>query len=179
MSRSPRPRSKAPPTPQDEQSRRGEGGWLGTSKENANNERSTMPDKVHRIVPASDQGHIRATRLERGMLQKEVAELIGVRRGTVNKRECNRGEPRAVDVPRILASLGYDPFLQPKCLRGKMRLWRLRNGLSARAAARLLGVSLPLSIQPATSRSRSRLTSSPPTSKPSCRVPMISSPGQP
>ena len=34
--------------------------------------------------------HIRAARLERGLLQREVAEAIGVRCGTVNKWECNR-----------------------------------------------------------------------------------------
>jgi len=84
--------------------------------------------------------HIRATRLERGVLQREVAELIVVRRGTTNKWECNRGEPRAMDVPRILEFLGYDPLPEPACMEERMRVWRLRGGLSARAAARLIGV---------------------------------------
>ena len=84
--------------------------------------------------------HIRAVRMERGMLQREVAQVIGVRRGTINKWECNRGEPRAVDVPRIIELLGYEPWPEPNSLIAEMRVWRLRLGLSARAAARRLGV---------------------------------------
>jgi transcriptional regulator with XRE-family HTH domain len=84
--------------------------------------------------------HIRAARLERDLLQREVAESIGVRRGTINKWECNRGEPRAADFPGILDFLGYDPFPSPRCLMKEMRSWRLHNGLSARAAARSLEV---------------------------------------
>jgi len=83
--------------------------------------------------------HIRAARLERGMLQRDVAELIGVRRGTINKWERNRGEQCARDVPQILDFLGYDPFPEPQRIEERMRLWRLRNGLSARAAARRIG----------------------------------------
>lgn len=85
-------------------------------------------------------GHIRAVRLERGMLQREVAELIGVRRGTINKWECNRDEPRAVDVPRIIEFLGYNPLPEPHLLEEQMKRWRLLNGLSARAASQLIGV---------------------------------------
>jgi transcriptional regulator with XRE-family HTH domain len=49
---------------------------------------------------------IRVSRLDRGMSQREVAEVIGVKRGTINKWECNRGEPRACDMPAILKFLG-------------------------------------------------------------------------
>ncbi len=84
--------------------------------------------------------HIRAVRLERGLRQREVAEQIGVRRGTINKWECKRGEPRTRDVPRIIEFLGYDPFPDPQRFEELMRIWRMRNGLSARAAARLIGV---------------------------------------
>ena len=58
--------------------------------------------------------HVRAVRLQRGMLQREVAELIGVRRGTINKWERNRGEPRAADVPKIIRFLGYEPLSLPE-----------------------------------------------------------------
>jgi len=79
-------------------------------------------------------------RTERGLLQKEVAQEIGVLRGTINKWERNRGEPRAADVPRILTFLGYDPLPEAESLEQQMGTWRLRNGLSARAAARKIGV---------------------------------------
>ena len=84
--------------------------------------------------------HMRAVRLERGLLQREVAELIGVRRGTINKWECNRGEPPAVNVPRILEFLSYDPFPEPQTIEDGMSVCRRRKGLSARAAARQIGV---------------------------------------
>lgn len=48
---------------------------------------------------------IKVSRLDRGLLQREVAEVIGVKRGTINKWECNRGKPRACDVPAILKFL--------------------------------------------------------------------------
>lgn len=83
---------------------------------------------------------IRVSRLDRGLLQREVAEVIGVKRGTINKWECNRGEPRACDVPRILGFLGYDPSPKAKSFPELMKKWRLENGLSARAASSLLGV---------------------------------------
>ncbi len=74
------------------------------------------------------------------MFQKEVAPEIGVRRGTINKWECNRGEPPAVNVPWILEFLGYDPLPEPRTFEERLRIWRLRNGLSAHAASELLGV---------------------------------------
>ena len=84
--------------------------------------------------------HVRAVRIGRGMLQREVAEVVGVRRGTINTWDCNRGEPRASDVPRIVAFLGDDPFPKAETQEERRREWRLRNGLSARVAARLIGV---------------------------------------
>ena len=84
--------------------------------------------------------HVRAVRLERGMLQREVADVIGVRRGTINKWECNRGDPRAVDAPAISEFLGDDPFPSSQSLVAQLKRWRLGAGLSARAAARHIGV---------------------------------------
>jgi len=84
--------------------------------------------------------HLRATRLARRLKQREVADKIGVKRGTVNKWERNAGTPRAQDVPGILEFLGYDPLPEPGCFSERMKDWRLRNGFSARAAARHLGL---------------------------------------
>ena len=84
--------------------------------------------------------HVRAVRLERGLLQVEVAQEIGVERGTINKWECNRGEPTAPDIPRIIRFLGYDPLPEAETLQDRMKAWRQRAGLSATAAAKRLGV---------------------------------------
>ena len=84
--------------------------------------------------------HVRAARLERGLKQWEVASLLGLKRRTINKWECNRGTPCARDVPVIVRFLNFDPFPQPHTFEEKMWYWRMHNGLSAHAASRLLGV---------------------------------------
>ena len=84
--------------------------------------------------------HVRAARLKRGLKQWEVAETLGLQRETVTKWESNRGEPRAVDVPGIIRFLAYDPFPEASAPTDRMKRWRLRAGLSARAASEMVGV---------------------------------------
>jgi transcriptional regulator with XRE-family HTH domain len=54
--------------------------------------------------------HIRASRLELGMLQREVAEILGMDTTTITNWERNRCNPSARMLPRILRFLGYSPF---------------------------------------------------------------------
>jgi DNA-binding transcriptional regulator YiaG len=84
--------------------------------------------------------HIRAMRLERGMLQREVADMIGVCKGTIIHWENNKGGSCAPDVPAIIKFLGYDPFPDPGGLINEMKQWRVRSGLSTTEAAGLLGM---------------------------------------
>ena len=84
--------------------------------------------------------HVRAARLNRGLKQWQVADMLGLKRRTINKWERNRGMPCARDVPKIIGFLGYDPFPRPRTVEEKMRHWRVHSGLSAHAASRLLGV---------------------------------------
>lgn len=63
-----------------------------------------------------------------GLLQKEVAAKIGVSETAVFNWE--RGtEPELVHIPRIIEFLGYVPFECPDDLLGRLRYFRLINGM--------------------------------------------------
>jgi transcriptional regulator with XRE-family HTH domain len=67
------------------------------------------PSKYPKIIKSLGD-HIRARRLELGMLQREVAEVLGVDTMTITNWERNRCNPSARMLPRILRFLGYSPF---------------------------------------------------------------------
>ena len=53
--------------------------------------------------------HVRARRLDLGMLQRQAADIIGVDETTIYNWESNRVEPAARLIPRIIRFLGYSP----------------------------------------------------------------------
>ena len=53
--------------------------------------------------------HLRKRRLDLGLLQREVAEEIGVTESTIWNWEANRCSPQLRFVPEVVAFLGYDP----------------------------------------------------------------------
>ena len=54
--------------------------------------------------------HIRARRLDLGLLQKDVAEIIGVTTDTIANWEKNRHHPMRCHYMRINTFLGYSPL---------------------------------------------------------------------
>ena len=54
--------------------------------------------------------HIRAKRLDLGLIQKNVAGIIGVTTDTITNWEKNRNEPMYRHNPRIIEFLGYCPL---------------------------------------------------------------------
>ncbi|MGH7773938.1 MAG: helix-turn-helix domain-containing protein [Candidatus Binatia bacterium] len=54
--------------------------------------------------------HIRKRRLDLGLLQKEVAERIGVDEGTLFNWERNKTLPQIRHIPKITQFLGYNPL---------------------------------------------------------------------
>jgi transcriptional regulator with XRE-family HTH domain len=54
--------------------------------------------------------HIRAKRLELGMLQREVAAVLGVATMTITNWEKNRCSPSARMLPKVLFFLGNSRF---------------------------------------------------------------------
>lgn len=87
--------------------------------------------------------HIRAARLDRNELQKDVADLIGVAVETILHWELHQTEVSTPHYPKIMAYLGY--CLIPKSI-GRPSLGtlvhrhRIHRGLNLRQAAKLIGV---------------------------------------
>ncbi|HTG36064.1 MAG TPA: helix-turn-helix transcriptional regulator [Thermoanaerobaculia bacterium] len=84
--------------------------------------------------------HLRTERLKRGLLQKEVAAIIGVEVSTVVGWEVGRAEPKVSYLPAILAFIGYDPFPEAKSFGERLRVERWKRGLTQYQLARQLGV---------------------------------------
>jgi len=53
--------------------------------------------------------HVRKRRLERHLLQSQLAEILGVNRISVQNWERDVYEPSAASIPKIIDFLGYDP----------------------------------------------------------------------
>ncbi|MCZ6704988.1 MAG: helix-turn-helix transcriptional regulator [Bacteroidetes bacterium] len=98
--------------------------------------------KVFRYPPELNTlgDHIRARRLERGLFQKDVAQLVGVCTETVTNWEKNRSSPDLRVLPKVLEYLGYDPRMADESIGGRLVRSRQARGLSQRGVAHILGV---------------------------------------
>jgi transcriptional regulator with XRE-family HTH domain len=86
--------------------------------------------------------HIRTRRIELGLLQREVAHVLGVDPGSVNAWERNYREPSLRLLPAIRAFLGYDLENVPDDtpLGFRIASKRRRLGLSQKALGESLGI---------------------------------------
>ena len=84
--------------------------------------------------------HIRKRRLDLGLLQKEVAERIGVTTQTITNWELARTEPGIHYLVAIVEFLGYVPFSMGDTFPEKLKAYRMVNGLTQRELAKELGV---------------------------------------
>jgi DNA-binding XRE family transcriptional regulator len=84
--------------------------------------------------------HIRTRRLDLGLLQREVAEKIGVDEISIYNWERQRTVPEIWFIALIINFLGYDPFREPESFPEKLKTYRLKAGLSQRKLAAKLGI---------------------------------------
>ncbi len=84
--------------------------------------------------------HLRAKRLNLGLIQRQVAEEIGVDKCSIYNWENNRVEPTVRCLPRILEFLSYCPYTPGLPLSGKLKMWRQSMGYSQEKMAKVLGV---------------------------------------
>lgn len=75
-----------------------------------------------------------------GLMQKDVANLLGVNTWTILNWEKGRTEPPIAAMPVILKFLGYYPFPQPRTLLEKLLAKRREMGWSIKEAAEAVGV---------------------------------------
>jgi len=85
--------------------------------------------------------HLRKARLDRGLLQEEVARELGVSLGTVVNWEQNHTAVATRFMPQVVAFLGGDPLPADGQLGERIRALRERQGLSQVALARKLGLN--------------------------------------
>lgn len=91
-------------------------------------------------VPATVGEHIRKKRLNDGLTQKQVGELIGVNACTILNWEKSKTKPTPRDWPSIAAFVGYEIFPDAQTIAEKLRVERLRRGWSRKVAAKELGL---------------------------------------
>jgi transcriptional regulator with XRE-family HTH domain len=84
--------------------------------------------------------HLRKRRLDLGLLQREVAERLGVDHCTVTNWELNRTKPALRFLPGIINLLGFDPSAPSASLGERLKAWRHRAGLPQDRFARLIGI---------------------------------------
>ncbi|MBZ5626521.1 MAG: helix-turn-helix domain-containing protein [Acidobacteriia bacterium] len=84
--------------------------------------------------------HIRKRRLGLKMLQKEVAEQLGVCQPSVFNWERNASSPEIRHMPAIIDFLGYDPLPQAVTLAERLVRQRMSLGLSQKESAGRIGV---------------------------------------
>lgn len=90
--------------------------------------------------PQTVGDHIRTKRLGMRMLQREVAEQIGVDKTSVFNWEANASTPEIRYMPAIIRFLGYNPLPPVKTLAEQLVQHRTTLGLSQKEAAERVGV---------------------------------------
>ena len=80
--------------------------------------------------------HIRARRLDLGLLQEEVASQIGVTEQTITNWELSRSTPEVRFLPQIIEFLGYALYWPASTFADKMYRARICLGLSQKQMAR-------------------------------------------
>ncbi|MEW6409673.1 MAG: helix-turn-helix transcriptional regulator [Nitrospirota bacterium] len=91
--------------------------------------RPIIPPKGYPSIPISIGEHIRKRRIDLGLLQIEVARVIGVTESTVWNWEHGT-EPELRYMPKVIEFLGYVPFECSEDPVGQLRYFKLVNGLS-------------------------------------------------
>jgi len=94
-----------------------------------------LPEK---LVTLGD--HLRQRRIERGLVQREVADELGASEASLVNWEAGHREPALRFIPRIIHFLGYDPRGEGRSLGERLRLLRQGLGLSGKETARAIGL---------------------------------------
>ncbi|MGD0156165.1 MAG: helix-turn-helix transcriptional regulator [Terracidiphilus sp.] len=90
--------------------------------------------------------HIRTRRLDLKLMQKQVADRIGVHQLTITNWERNATVPAIRHLPAIIRFLGYDPRPSANSIPDRLAAARRALGLSQRKMAAKLGVD-PATLQ--------------------------------
>jgi DNA-binding XRE family transcriptional regulator len=85
--------------------------------------------------------HVRKKRTELRLLQKDVANIVGVSEDCITFWENGRSKPQIQHMPKVIRFLGYNPVEgESETLGGRIRNYRVENGLSHEKLGKLLGI---------------------------------------
>jgi DNA-binding XRE family transcriptional regulator len=86
--------------------------------------------------------HIRKKRQELKLRQEDLAKLLDTHVDAVYGWEAGLSKPQMQCCPRVIQFLGYNPFpFETQTLAGRIKLYRLLNGLSHKKMGELAGVN--------------------------------------
>ena len=94
------------------------------------------------MAPQTVGDHIRKRRLTLKLLQKDVAEQLGVDKTSVLNWEGNRSSPEIRYMPAIIGFLGYNPLPAANTVAEQLVRQRRSLGLSQQESAERLGIDL-------------------------------------
>jgi len=89
--------------------------------------------------PSTIGEHLRKRRIELGLEQKQVADILEVHRGSIQNWERNKGEPLPVRIPGIIRLLGYIPFSSGHAFPERLAFYRKCAGLTQEELATRAG----------------------------------------
>jgi DNA-binding XRE family transcriptional regulator len=84
--------------------------------------------------------HVRKKRLDLGLIQRNVADQIGVSESTIYNWERNSNSPQVHQIPAVIRFLGYNPFPSEVSFADTLMVARRMLGLSQKAMAERLGI---------------------------------------
>ncbi|MEX0812319.1 MAG: helix-turn-helix transcriptional regulator [Chitinophagales bacterium] len=85
--------------------------------------------------------HIRKKRLDLGLYQKDVAQIIGVTTDTITFWEKGRSKPTIKQMPKIITFLGYNPCIKKaKTIGEKLYQYRIENGVTVKELIKLIKI---------------------------------------
>ena len=99
------------------------------------------PPKGYVDDPKTLGDHLRNRRLDLGLVQVDVAQMLGTTVDTIRNWEANRFYPRGYVLARVIAFVGYDPDdTETNTLGKRLLAWRGARGIRKRELARMLGI---------------------------------------
>lgn len=103
---------------------------------------ATKPTSLHYPTELNTLGdHLRKVRLDRGLSQPQVAEVLNVKTDTVTLWELNRNTPTAKLAKRIIEYIGYIPDAWTKApVSEQLYYTRQVQGITYRQLAKELGL---------------------------------------
>ena len=99
------------------------------------------PTKLPRILNTIGD-HIKKRRLKLGLLQRDVAKLLGVNTSTVTNWEKSHTKPQLFFIPKVIEFLGYDLVSsETKTTIGEVLLrYRKSRGMTQNELAKRIGI---------------------------------------